>query len=140
MEVKNLRIGNFILTNNKIIEIDFLTPYAIGYNNGNIGSNNSLLDNFKPIPLTEEWLLKFDFVKDRECFYKNFSNQGEFILFSNKTPVALANRIVKPFYFTCKTIVELEYVHQLQNIYFALTGEELEIKKEVASRKDKTSQ
>lgn len=82
----------------------------------------------EPIPLTEEHLLNFGFEKDGECFFKKFSVQGEFMLFSNKTLVAVANHVNEPFYFTNKTIIGLEYVHQLQNLFFALTKTELTAK------------
>lgn len=73
-----------------------------------------------PIPLTEEWLIKFGFEKEDESevldhwFLGNFeiNSDGWFVDYQ-------ANTI------PCK---ELKYVHSLQNLYFALTGQELEIK------------
>lgn len=81
------------------------------------------LNELEPIPLTEEWLLKFGFEKINEtdwqspssCYRWDTAREGmqfltlddEWLFFSNG---------------------EVEYVHQLQNLYFALTGEELTIK------------
>jgi hypothetical protein len=74
-------------------------------------------EHLKPILLTEEWLLKFGFEQGRN----EWSKDGEcFEWFSDG------------YYFTagdgCKIGLVIKYVHQLQNIYFALTGEELTIK------------
>jgi hypothetical protein len=87
---------------------------------------------FEPIPLTEEWLLKFGFkqqgnrkiwIKDRLCVvYESY------IDLSNK-PIPAA------FYIGFKdlgnvvfhTTLKVDYVHTLQNAFF-LTGEELTIK------------
>jgi hypothetical protein len=89
---------------------------------------------FQPIPLTEEWLFKFDFkqqgnrkmwVKGRLCVvYESYLD-----LSNNPTP--------KAFYIGFKdlgnvvfhTTLKVDYVHTLQNA-FALTGEELTLKQQ----------
>lgn len=78
-------------------------------------------NDFRPIPLTEEWIEKFGFVYDKVFdIYSNksghelmFVKDGyiEFYLYEYGGP------------FKC-----VEYVHQLQNLYFALTQTELELK------------
>lgn len=72
----------------------------------------------KPIPLTEEWLLKFRFEKDGGIFH------NEIVLYENTKRFSYnAN------YFEHDNLIDIKYVHQLQNLYFALTGEELTVKK-----------
>ena len=84
--------------------------------------------DLKGIPLTEEWLIEFGFIK------------------SGYIPVWMSKRLIhdeidkidilvnekKQMYFVpsvfVKWSVELKYVHHLQNIYFSLTGQELTIK------------
>jgi hypothetical protein len=68
----------------------------------------------KPIPLTEEWLLKFGFEK-RES--------GHFI----KDGIVLYP--IRDLYFRGNLFIkaDIKNVHQLQNLYFALTGKELTI-------------
>jgi hypothetical protein len=74
---------------------------------------------FEPIPLTEEWLLRFGFEdKGKKVF--RIVNSGMNMSFS----VAFTGIGYTPCQFSSKRI---EYVHQLQNLYFALTGEELAI-------------
>jgi hypothetical protein len=73
-------------------------------------------DEFAPIPLTEEWLVRFGF--------KKIITAGSIFQFSefhvqNFSPLG---------FFECRNHIKIEHVHQLQNLYFALTGEELELK------------
>lgn len=77
-------------------------PYQIDANTFQNVLNDSLDEN--AIPLTEEWLLKFGVESIYD--FKIYNDDGDV------------------FYYA----VGCEYVHQLQNLYFALTGEELEIK------------
>lgn len=83
-------------------------------------------ENIKPIPLTEEWLLKFGFdapdINDDEYELNDTKNEltirisfyGETFLTDMRSQDCLYVRHKK-----------MQYVHQLQNFYFALTGEEL---------------
>ena len=77
----------------------------------------------KPIPITEQWLLKFG-------FYKTTENTGNLICFKNGK-YTIAKWINDKWQFWISTIDlynSPQYVHQLQNLYFALTSEELTIK------------
>lgn len=80
--------------------------------------NNS---EYKPIPLTEEWLLKFGFKKN----YK----RGYILKINSFLRIAGFQTIPHLYleYEENYCLVTLEYVHQLQNLYFALTENELEI-------------
>jgi hypothetical protein len=86
----------------------------------------------KPILLTKDWLLKLGFEKkfpDETC------NLFDMKLFKEKTVnglnrgqgfMCLADFIEKEgWYLYLQTRVTLKYVHQLQNLYYTLTGEEL---------------
>ena len=74
--------------------------------------------NYIPIPLTEEWLLNLGGVRDNNAPYIDF---GYFEL----------SKTENNWWSVEKEGVRLcfvKYVHQLQNLYFALTEEELKIK------------
>jgi hypothetical protein len=79
---------------------------------------------FKPIPLTKEWLLKFGFC-DQNGYLIHLENELPIDLIYKDGVVSLedSNELVTSTYFLNK----IQYVHQLQNLYFALTGEELTI-------------
>jgi hypothetical protein len=80
----------------------------------------------KPIPLTEEWLLKFGFIT--KGVHYNFTLEN--IEIASAIRVISTNERGK-FYLDGDIPewmkIKLEYVHQLQNLYFALTGEEITI-------------
>ena len=72
------------------------------------------LEYCKPIPLTEEWLLKFWFISNPyEDRYEKGSIHIECIKTKGET------------YLWIENMPHIKYVHQLQNLYFVLTGEEL---------------
>jgi len=87
-----------------------------------------ILENFdcpeyKPIPLTEEWLLKFGFEK----FIGNNILWGlaDFCVgwYGNKFATWIIRMQQENNEMNFHS--QIKYVHQLQNLYFALTGEEL---------------
>lgn len=76
-------------------------------------------EDFKPIPITEEWLLYFGFEYASDPDYYNIT--FEILDFYFQSNAKLEG-------FVCIQINEIlviKYVHQLQNLYFTLTGEEL---------------
>lgn len=117
-----LRINNLVYYNNQHNEIGLITEIKtslipkIDY----VGINNRIdvyyqTKHINPIPLTEEWLLKFGF--------DNKYNKYKFTII----PKGILNYENGRTYFNSWTILEKQpdYVHELQNLYFALTGEEL---------------
>ncbi len=77
---------------------------------------------YKPIPLTEEWLVKFGFRE--ELLYWVIDMMGTELSIIKESGSALVG-----LEHECGgTDLKIQHVHQLQNLYFALTGEELTIK------------
>lgn len=127
VKIEELRIGN--LVEQGIIR-------TIGYSNGVSGCHivKSEYDSsggdwhnaelIKPIPLTEEWLVKFGANKVNHIDgYIFWTFKG-----SKLNPCHISiyeNRIEHYGYPVSKNMT----VHYLQNLYFALTGEELAINK-----------
>ena len=118
MRVNELRIGNFIYYRDKE---SILTVTSLGYKFEAVneicmpyGSDD--IREFNPIPLTEEWLIKLGFIKnDSTTFEKNgYYFDLEDTTFYNDWP-SNASTLNK----------NVQYLHQIQNLYFALTGEEL---------------
>jgi hypothetical protein len=80
------------------------------------------ISKIEPIPLTEEWLVEyFGFKYTGGDGYK--SPCGELFYFSTR------NGFIPDCYRGYKGFKGVKYVHQLQNLYFALTGEELLLKR-----------
>jgi hypothetical protein len=80
---------------------------------------------YDPIPLTEDWLLKFGFEKKMGSWELNFRHLIVDVHLERKTLSIDSTGTFE--YFICWPI-DMSFVHQLQNVYFALTGEELTIK------------
>jgi hypothetical protein len=117
MEASELRIGsNYKLRKTTSIDENIITLsfQDIKVNGGNI------CNLIEPIPLTEEWLLKLGFDRGSdimgECYFIN--EKIEFVIYIEDEWLC---------YYTGSLMLEIETVHQLQNLYFALTGEELTI-------------
>jgi hypothetical protein len=116
MKVQELRIGNYILgmfQNNdgmfqSVIELNLTVFNEIAEWEGN---------DYEPIELTEEWLVKFGF---------EFNNLNETHYFENFS-FRLHLRENEFFYNWIGGNIFIQHVHRLQNLYFALTGEELTI-------------
>ena len=81
---------------------------------------------WEAIPLTEEWLLKVGFEKDDSGV--EISDQDYCEWYQKEFPVVgiLCQSSDKSYIFDENTdTLRLKYVHELQNLYFALTGSEL---------------
>jgi hypothetical protein len=138
MNARELRIGNYVKKEGRIDKVDSV-DLSLAH-----PSRNYEVTILKPIPITEEWVLKFNFkYQDRdinsrepERFYiSNYFGHGEYWIELN-----LGSEDKKSFTWLNWDIGggrkhvhlpigdKLIYVHQLQNLYFALTGEELPIK------------
>jgi len=125
MEVRELRIGNYlqckITQESVVIKMIDSQCDVCSLNDGLCD-----LELLEPIPLTEEWLLKFGFELQLDGSYQ----KNDFSIFLDKrfnTNLYLQDNekgSFKWFGYECKVI----HVHQLQNLYFALTNEELKIK------------
>lgn len=76
------------------------------------------IEEFEPIPLTEEILLKCGFEHSIAGLFGN-----NYMLNS----VSIQLKTLGAYILVCYPKCEIKYLHQLQNLYFALTGQELEI-------------
>lgn len=82
---------------------------------------SQLIKFLQPIPITEEWVLKLGFNKIVDDMFGLHEYIYEYYSFNIKSG-CLENGVLNV------NTIPLLYVHQLQNLYFALTGEELTIK------------
>jgi hypothetical protein len=82
------------------------------------------LESIQPIPLTEEWLLNFGFKK----IGVNFQLKS-FCLWYSSSEICYVWRFMNVWEIEGRKVC-LNNVHQLQNFWFALTGEELTFKQQ----------
>ena len=121
---KDLRIGNLVkwYDVSKVLE---LHSEKNKFDNVYIECEESFewteYNKLEPIPLTEEWLLKFRFEKSKR--FELGELKPCYVIFS----LAVMIRHNSFFVDWIGGNTELKYVHQLQNLYFALTGTELTV-------------
>lgn len=78
--------------------------------------------NIVPIPLTEGWLKDFGFKIAKMNYYELKLKDENILAVDYKDgEVWLSDKVDK----TDIRLTQLDHVHQLQNLYFALTNEEL---------------
>lgn len=131
INANELRVGNFIwaeddflfmTTEAEILSIDGREVFWKSVKDVNKDyTQEDLLVNIEGIPLAEDWLLKLGFKKDYDgCptlligMQRFQCSRSEFIW--QQTPM------------NDWSVFGIKYVHQLQNLFFALTGEELTVK------------
>lgn len=122
MRSNEFRLGNLY----HFEDVSGMVVERVDYIENNMVDVNPM-DLIHPIPLTEEWLLKFGF--EKSTFGSStmfFSNNDSFGYIEEQAYRCNDN------YGYCLNdekmwFLEIKYVHQLQNLFFALTGEELTI-------------
>jgi len=122
MKANELRIGNLVKTktSESAYNVRELNETLV-----NLSGTAVHYDHCIPIPLTEEWLLKFGFAEWDNGSGRYYDGRFEIEILTNDKIM-----IVRSFDESTGKhwhLRDIEYVHQLQNFYFALTGEELEM-------------
>lgn len=126
IQANELRVGNYILKSLKSGQGRKIESKTGCQDIVRIFENTGSF-NYEPITLTENWLLRFG-------FEKKVNNFGQWF---NKGVYLLEYQFISDSYTLRKSINKdesillndkVKYVHQLQNLYFALTGTELTLK------------
>lgn len=118
IQANELMLGNFVDTPDGTVKITAISYEKVAVirktEKGNFAVYSESLDDIQPIPLTEEILLK--------CGAEPFAGGG---LILNYRRIEYAE--CRQVYYDVFTSVELKYLHQLQNLFYVLAGEELEV-------------
>jgi len=118
MDARELRIGNKVYLYGSIATIEPVDFYGIGI----------AIKKGKPILLTEEWLLKFGFSEnENDVLQIETTLMPLSVTLSDNYPDEKYKAWVYEDENSSYHIISdnIKYVHQLQNLYHALTGEEL---------------
>lgn len=114
MNANELRIGNWV-------QIDDLPPEQITTESFCMLEKYGHWNLVKGIPLTPDWIERFGWNKTEYDYWIGI-NDNTYITCSEKgTYIGEDNDTYIP-------LNHIQYVHQLQNLYFALTGTELTLK------------
>jgi len=123
MEATELRLNNFVIYEDEIVPV-------IGMENNDNGllvkiDSHNVTDfrNLKPIALTAEWFQRLGF---KEAYRSSTRVRFELPNYCRYDFDLSSNKILQGFLFF-GNYIKCNHLHQLQNIYFTLTGEELKI-------------
>lgn len=118
MEGKELRIGNWVNYKSEPIKCTMIGEYGIQSNSNDVLINAKFITpDIAPIPITQVILEKCGFEKTPDGCY----------LFSGVELYPYAIDYCFKYGEYVKIKKNLQYLHQLQNLFYALTGTELKI-------------
>jgi hypothetical protein len=121
MKANELRIGNIVGCDIQSVTVKAINDETCVCHNGSGKPYVLHLEDLFGLKLTEEWLLKFGFTSNPYADCYDFNGiKIECDKTRGRLELWCSNITGKIMYLTS--------VHQLQNLYFALTGEELIIK------------
>lgn len=137
MKASELRIGNIVNQTGSVQGV--VTELRINHARirytlaGQLRHSLVSYEHLEPIPLTEEWLVRLGMLKYTDSIpYAYVFNLDKKLGFNRfRLQWARYGDGVEGFYnlhlykIQCARV---QYVHELQNLYFALTGKELEVK------------
>ena len=128
MKANELRLNNLVMYNNKILPIHCIqgdSTIRLLHDGNSVGCYS--IKEINPILLTEDILLQCGFEELKQ-------SKGQYVIISESI-YAIQLEIMFGFLKDGSMLVhlndcefELKHLHQLQNLYFALTNEELTIK------------
>lgn len=138
MKTNELRLGNLVMCNNQIVKVTGLHSDIFECHSLDDKSWmwNIKIKNAHPIELTEEVLVKVGFEKNKYDWWEHFpdrENEISILMTDNYTTIEYANLFHCP-----EDVTEVNYnsrlefprriyIHELQNAYYCLTGQELNI-------------
>ncbi len=119
MKENELMIGNYL---------KYPNTEAFKLEQDDLTSKNFWCDFYegiiKPVPLTEKWLLKFGFnMSQKFNYYMLFEFAKNFTCYYENGVISIEQFCEGDY-----PLKHIKYVHQLQNLCFALTQKQLEIK------------
>ena len=128
MKASELRIGNYIK-----LMFNYEDYETIQVTSDELVSVDKKQADYEPLPLTEEWLYKFGFKDidkgDNDYITYTDPNHDYYLQLDVRRKGGKYSILDNSFNdLRDFSMVDIMYVHQLQNIYFALTNEDLQLK------------
>ena len=119
-----LRIGNALKFWNNIFFVSEITELKITAKNKKLGIICEDYIEFSPITLTEDILLRLGFEKaNTKVSGSNYFTNGKYSVMTKDGIFYFSLVSMQSHYLTY-----IRYIHELQNLFFSLTGEELTFK------------
>lgn len=134
MKAQSLRIGNTISVGGKATTIENIhTKYGVNLEVTELWDSVDF-KKIEPVPITDEWLKKFKLHVDnefvawgkRENIKHIFIMPGLYLIYKEGWRLGICGED-QAYIEAREDSPEIKYVHELQNLYYALTGKELEL-------------
>lgn len=130
MKNRELKRLNLVLHNGRVKTIDCIAPGQVilledRKTEESFGGWVDL-DEIEFIPLTEEWLIKLGLIKNEDDEFKKYS-----IHLEDRSTDEYSRDVNKEDFgvWICDLYIrEVRFVHELQNLFFSIFNEELELK------------
>lgn len=124
MKITDLRILNYVMYHDDIVQIDAIDSDGSVLTVGNINGYKDCgfdgnIDSLKPILITEEILLK--------CSFEIYANMNDEYL-KNGLLFFFGKGLICKIGEYGDLRISIKYLHQLQNVYYFLMGKELIVK------------
>ena len=122
LKIESLCVGNYLYRDGVVVKIDARSIFDM-WNNENLSKIG-----YSPIPISIEWLKFFNFTSDYileeedNTYIKFKKEEGGFnfkIVYNTKENYFILD-------FITGSLFEYKYVHQLQNLFYLHTGENIE--------------
>lgn len=123
MKINELRIGNYIEQPNGINNVFIIEKIEEEHL-----INTFYIIEVKPIELTMEWFMRFGFIKVEKInydYWQLIASHYTYFGAENPLKISISGGEVFKLFLDDKFLLFIKYVHQLQNLYFSLTGNEL---------------
>ena len=125
MKASELRIGNYIK-----LMFNYEDYETIQVTSDELVDVDKKRADYEPLLLTEDWLFKFGFKNtdkdDNDYITYTDANHDYYLQIDTRRRDGKYTILDNSFDdLRAFSMVDIVYVHQLQNLYFALTGEEL---------------
>ena len=118
LKVEDLRVGNYV----KGIAIDLTHKIDLHFFN-EAYDDDTMLDWYSPIPLTEAILIACGFEESGEGFTHKEYNEFDIYLFLSENNLWSAYNLSKEGFMVMSNT--FKSLHQLQNLFYCLSGKEL---------------
>ena len=126
MKASELRIGNLFYEETRDNPYDVIQIYELSETSVNDWDVVDVLKIYDPILITEDWFLRCGGVKE---IYTDDEPDDYYLVIRHKEFDIIYESDDEIYCDINGWVIDLKYVHQLQNLWFALTGKELKIKK-----------
>jgi hypothetical protein len=132
LKVEELRIGNYIAVDGFDPQMVALMTMYDGvyhiyhYNGVSSFHNSSPINKCAPIPISEEWLIKLGFIKTPQ-WKDNLTWSLEGFQYFSIDCDSMDDVCLEGYKHSFRSI---RYIHELQNMVYAILGRELELKPE----------